>query len=349
MICSRYLAVFGNINLVSIWKPCVPGCQTFLQVNMTNLSASNLTNISQMQAMTNITKDGEALDVPLKISYITTVIFNSITCPFTVVLNVLVIMAVKRRPRLQSYANILLACLAVTDTFTGLLVQPTFIIWRIFQLLSGINTDTISLPHDFLIVAVTLSSALHLMLVTGERLIAIKYTFVYPYLVTTLNIKVTVTAFWVLALCCTILKRTFVNHRDWENMGEKIGNALVFIVLISSIVFIVMSYVILYNETVHLQNKIKAQQLSEEEIARFVKERKAPYTTVYIVGAVLLCLSPGAALTILSFIRELNLSYSVPWVGTIVMFNSPQSTDLLLATICISNIFSSCSSCKLKD
>ena len=146
--------------------------------------------------------DDKALDVQLKVSYITTVIFNSITCPFTVVLNVLVIMAVKRRQRLQSYANILLACLAVTDTFTGLLVQPTFIIWRIFQLLGGINTDTISRLHEFFIVAVTLSSALHLMLVTCERLIAIKYTMAYPYLVTTQKIKVAVTTSW---LACRLI------------------------------------------------------------------------------------------------------------------------------------------------
>ena len=63
---------------------------------MTNLSASNLTNISQ--ATRNITMDGEALNVALKVTYIITIIFNSVTCPFTAALNVLVIMAVKRRP-----------------------------------------------------------------------------------------------------------------------------------------------------------------------------------------------------------------------------------------------------------
>ena len=184
---------------------------------MTNLSASNLTNISQ--ATTNITIDGEALNVPLKVTYIITIIFNTVTCPFTVALNVLVNTAVKRRARLQSYANILLACLAVTDALTGLLVQPTYIILRIFQVLGGINTDIVYDLHNMFLVAVTLSSALHLMLVTCERLIAIKYTFEYPYLVTALNIKVAVTGFWVLALCCTILRRPSVNQlfmTGWE-------------------------------------------------------------------------------------------------------------------------------------
>ena len=164
---------------------------------MTNLSVSNLTNISQ--AIASVAMDDEALDVPLKISYIITVILNSISCPFTVALNVLVIMGVKRRPRLQSCANILLACLAVTDALTGVFVQPTFIIRRIFQLLGEINTDIVRTLHIFFLTVVTFSSALHLMLVTCERLIAIKYTMAYPHLVTAQNIKVAVTSSWVLA------------------------------------------------------------------------------------------------------------------------------------------------------
>ena len=287
---------------------------------MTNLSASNLTNISQ--ATTNITIDGEALNVPLKVTYIITIIFNTVTCPFTFALNVLVITAVKRRARLRSYANILLACLAVTDALTGLLVQPTYIIWRIFELLGGINTDIVSDLYNMFLVAVTLSSALHLMLVTCERLIAIKYTFVYPYLVTALNIKVAVTVFWVLALCCTILRRPSVNQLFNDGMGEKIGNVLIVVVIISCNVFMVMSYAILYKETTHQQNRIKTQQLLQEEVERFLKEKKALKTTVYVIGAVLLCFSPGAVLTVLSDINKLNIAYSAPWIMTIVMLNS---------------------------
>ena len=287
---------------------------------MTNLSASNLTNICQ--ATTNITIDGEAFNVPLKVSYIITIIFNSISCPLTVALNLLVIMAVKRRVRLQSYANILLACLAVTDALTGILVQPTYIIWRVFQLLGAINTDMIHNLHILFLVAVTLSSALHLMLVTCERLIAIKYTFVHPYLVTARNIKVAVTVFWFIALCGTILKRTSVSQLFNDGMGEKIGNVIIFIVIISCIIFIVMSYSILYKETAYQKNKIKTQQILQEEVERFLKEKKALKTTVYVIGAVLLCFSPGAVIAILSCIRELNIRYSAPWIMTIVMLNS---------------------------
>ncbi|KAL9964508.1 hypothetical protein ACROYT_G028159 [Oculina patagonica] len=84
---------------------------------MVNISSSIFTN-----KLVNISKEGETRNLLYEVNSIINVIINSITCPLTVLLNVLVIMAVKRRPRLQSYTNILLACLAATDVLTGLTV-----------------------------------------------------------------------------------------------------------------------------------------------------------------------------------------------------------------------------------
>jgi len=82
--------------------------------------------------------------VSLYVSSVITVVFNSITGPLTFLLNVLVIMAVKRTSRLQTKANMLLACLAVTDAFTGLLTQPLFImVWKAFYLLEVPDEDAV--------------------------------------------------------------------------------------------------------------------------------------------------------------------------------------------------------------
>ena len=76
-----------------------------------------------------------ALDVPPRLSaqeqmcLIINIILNIITYPFTVLLNALVIIAVKTRPTLQSNANILLACLAAIDAVSGVLAQPSFILY----------------------------------------------------------------------------------------------------------------------------------------------------------------------------------------------------------------------------
>ena len=159
------------------------------------------------------------------------------------------------------------------------------------------------------------------MLVTCERLIAIKYTLLYPYLVTTWNIKVAVTAFWFLSLCCAIFRRTFVSQL-FQKVPLKIGNLIASIVIFSCIIFLATSYAILYHETVHQQKKIKTQQLHQEMVERFVKERKALRTTVYVVGAVLLCFTPGAAFTILWNLVELDLAHPAVWISTFLMLNS---------------------------
>ena len=61
------------------------------------MSVLNLGNI--WQPLTNITMDGDTKGVLVQVGHILTIIFNSIMCSFTDALNVLVIMAVKRRSR----------------------------------------------------------------------------------------------------------------------------------------------------------------------------------------------------------------------------------------------------------
>ena len=116
---------------------------------MISLSDSNFTKTTEK--LSNVTTESHVPNVALEVSYIFTIIINSITCPFTVLLNVLVIMAVKRRPRLQTNANILLACLAVTDALTGLTSQPLYVLWKTFQLHNIANAATVGNFHNFCI------------------------------------------------------------------------------------------------------------------------------------------------------------------------------------------------------
>ena len=160
------------------------------------------------------------------------------------------------------------------------------------------------------------------MLVTCERLIAIKYTMAYPYLVTTQKIKVAVTSSWVLSLCFSAIVRWPLSDLLFnEGVAEKIGKMIVSLIMSSCIVFMSTSYAILYKETARQQNKIKTQQLPQEEVERFLKERKVLKTTVYVVGAVSLCLSPGAS-AFVPAIAELKSAYASPWFRMFVMLNS---------------------------
>ena len=270
-------------------------------------------------------------NVPILVSLISTVIVNGISCPLIVTLNVLVIMAVKTRPRLQTNTNILLACLAATDAvLTGLLVQPSFILWATLNLLGKTTQgtmDAVARFHSSSLRIAVMCSSLHLMLVTGERLTAIKFFTRYPYVVTKQNIKHAVIVFWILAItwgATDMLAQIYIDGLLFYL------NFLLAIILISCVLFITCSYVILYHETLRQRKKIKTQQLPQEAVERFANESKALKTTVYIVGAVVFCLLP-AALSLLWVVslppgvnpRESKFFYAyTPWISTFGMLNS---------------------------
>ena len=304
-----------------------PGALQFqyaFDLTSTKFSRSNFASFTEMA-----TKD-DTQNVPVLVSLTSTVIINGISCPLIVLLNVLVIMAVKRRPRLQTNANILLACLAATDAvLTGLLVQPSFILWKTLQLLGRTSQETVFVTrfHNSCLRTAFMCSSLHLMLVTGERLIAIKFTMRYPYVVAKQNIKRAVIVFWFLAIIWGI---TDMLAQVYSQGPINYMNFPLAIILISCVLFITYSYVILYRETLCQRKKIKTQQLPQEAVERFTKENKALKTTVYIVGAVVFCLLPAAffLLWIVSLPpganpTKLKFFYAItPWIRTVGMLNS---------------------------
>ena len=102
------------------------------------------------------------------------------SCPVIIMMNVLVIVAIKTRRILQSEYNILLACLAGTNLAVGLVSQPLFIAQEIYFL------SRASLLHycyfSRLIVSVflfyVLNPCLILAILSTERYIAMKYPLV---------------------------------------------------------------------------------------------------------------------------------------------------------------------------
>ena len=242
---------------------------------MVDVSLTSFTNFTNKTS-----REDDTADVPPVAGAIIIII---ITCPCTVLLNVLVIKAVKTTPRLRTNSNILLACLAVTDALTGLLGQPLFVLWKIF-LLVGLSDSKIVENCNYAIVIITLTASFfHLMFVTFERLIAIKFTMQYSNIITEKNMKIAVIVVWITASIYGVLRGT-----------EKVNTAryLTGPLAISCILFLTFAYLIMYRETARHKEKIKTQQLPQEDVERFLKENKALKTTLFVVGAVLVFLLP---------------------------------------------------------
>ena len=227
--------------------------------------------------------EGDSGDVPSVAVSMITIIINTISCPFTVVLNVLVIKAVKTTPRLRTNSNILLSCLAVSDVLTGLFCQPFFILWQIFLLLGLSNGEILQNCYQVSVIVFQTASYLHLMLVTFERLMAIKFTMKYSNIITDDNMRRAVLVVWIIAFINGVL-------RGMEMV--KVAGSLAGLLTLSCVLFLAFSYCIMYRETRRQQEKIKNQQLPQEEKERFAKENKALKTTLFVVGAVVIFLLP---------------------------------------------------------
>ncbi|XP_068756789.1 trace amine-associated receptor 2-like [Montipora capricornis] len=264
--------------------------------------------------------NGEEKDVFSLVFVSITIIVNTIACPFTIGLNMLVIIAIKRKRRLQNNGNIMLACLAVTDVLTGLTSQPSFILWKTASLLGSDIAKVFYPIHRLCIIVLSYSSALHLMMVVGDKMIAIKYPFWYPSVMTTRNIKMGVLLCWVYSSSFRLPIQLIQG-----------SSALYFIsvshIFFVCVVFVSTSNVILYFETRRHHKMIKAQQLPQEQVETFLKENKAFKTTVLVVGAVGLCLLPAIFILVMfavGFFREriflLNLMLSM--TPTFMMINS---------------------------
>ena len=279
---------------------------------MTNKSQINLNQFSK-----NVSDEGLQLDLTEQFVLIIQMIIITTACPFTILLNIFVITVVKKTPRLQSKPNILLACLAATDAFIGLTVQPSSILVELFRLLD-MSSLAKKIRHFFFnaasLAGIT-NSLLYLTLVTFERLVAIKFTIHYPFLITRKNINATVATFWIIAFCTWAL-RYMTPYVVLFTVGPLVPGC---------IIFTAMSYVILYRETLRHKKRIKTEQIAQQEVKHFLKENKALKTTVYVVGSLVLCFIPLLFLFISLLADSLSLKDSVDFVSfsrVLVMLNS---------------------------
>lgn len=113
-------------------------------------------------------------------------VINLLVSPFTILLNVLVVIAVKTRPRLRNKYNALLACLAATDSMTGAIGQPLFVAEQIYRLKGDFVSDFCAIRSAAGLSYETFNmvSLHHLALISIERFIAIKFPHKYHEIIT---------------------------------------------------------------------------------------------------------------------------------------------------------------------
>ena len=134
---------------------------------------------------------------------IISIILNALSVPVAILMNALVIVAVKTRPRLQNNYNMLLACLAGTDLLVGIICQPSSIAQQIDVIRGMSLNEFCQADRNFFIPL--FASLYHLTLLSVERFVAIKYTFRYNTIMTPRRLATAVVTSWVIA-CLSALQ-----------------------------------------------------------------------------------------------------------------------------------------------
>ncbi len=208
------------------------------------------------------------------------ILIIAMTCPFTIVLNVLTMIAVKMKARLQSMSNIALACLAATDAMVGILVQPLYISLAITTLQGETTSDACPLQNvtrcamNFF----CFSSIAHLVLMAADRYMAIKHSYRYEHIVTKRRVLIGSAVAWILTTTVHIL--LFFDH----DLFVPINNSI----LAAFVVLIIVCSVVVYGEARRHEKQIAAQQISVEAREKFLREKRALKLTTSIVIVVIL-------------------------------------------------------------
>lgn len=248
------------------------------------------------------------------------VVLNLATCPIIILMNMLVIIAIKRHYRLQTMYNVLLACLALTDLMVGVASQPIFVAQEIYLLAGASLTDYCGLYSQTIYVFLVpcIESLLTLALLSVERYLAMKYSLRYATMITVPRITAAVVCSWVISVVPLILRLIPATI--------PFSKVFYFVSVVSSIIVIVFCHFSVYFVSRRHMIQIKAEQVTGEAKANFLRETKAVKTTSIIIAFLFLSYVPGILYGAMKYILSSRYSERqtnwLPFATSCLLLNS---------------------------
>ena len=243
----------------------------------------------------------ERLSPELRAVFIFRIVVNAIICPIVVLLNILVMVAVKTKRQLRTKSNVSLACLATTDLVVGLVVQPLQIVHYSFLLKGETDTicSTLAKIRTTFATKCAITSLNLSVLLSAERYIAIKHSFVYENLVTKVRIIVATGLVWTVAIAIP-------TGDFWPPKILYVGLLLVIIMQLMSIASVVYLNVSIYREVRRNEKQIIANQVSLEAKEKLIKNKKAFYCIIIVLLSIFLCYFPANIIVaiMISFLKD---------------------------------------------
>lgn len=247
---------------------------------------------------------------------------TTIACPIIIVLNALVIVAVKKFKKLQTNSNILLASLACVDLIVGTVSLPLTILLDTLILHGTVSEEKICAIDriaGFVLYSTFNASFYHLILIAKERYAAVVKYAEYKVMVSKVRIKNYVAFPWITTLSTAAIFATLVG----AGVPYSVSQILVFILIILWIIgFLVIGYCYL-RINVQIQKRLRRRHTRENVSVHAAAENKISYTMLLLTVAILIS---GVPSIIVFFFASSTSSFRTisanRWAELILQLNS---------------------------
>ena len=250
------------------------------------------------------------------------VAITTIACPVTILLNLLVIIALKTRRELKKNPNVLLSGVALTDLLVGAVSMPLTITFDMLVIQRVLVMDIIC-TIDFMSVSVLhigcWASFFHLLLIAWERYVAIAKCMDYKAVVTTARLNKYTRAAWLLALL------TVVTIVIMGAAGAPYELVSVVDVILSIFWFVCLSLIAYFYLKAYLAlrkwNRTRVRQVNV--LMKGKLESKVAYKTFWLA---VFCAVSGFPSLVVHLFRGVSPFFrrvsTIRWVETIFQINS---------------------------
>ena len=224
--------------------------------------------------------------------------FASIVSPAAVLLNALIIIAVKQRKELQRTSNILLTSLAVTDLLVGSLCIPLSAVVKLL-VPHQVLADHYICMLDFVAISSTITLAIcsifHLTVIAWERYVAIRKWIDYKVMVTKSLMKKLAIIAWVLAIV-TVSPPNFITAlKGMMRANEAVIALEIFLIPLSLLLMSALSLIVYFYVMVYLGvRKRKVSQIRQvSELVKVKQERRIAMTAAVVTITLILSFVPS--------------------------------------------------------
>ena len=250
--------------------------------------------------------------------------FASIISPAAVLLNALIIIAIKKKGELQRLSNILLSSMAITDLLVGGICAPLSAIDGLllsYQILSPQHICTLYVTTACFTVTLIFCSVVHLTLIAWERYVAIRRWRDYRVIVTKDRLKKLAKTAWILGtvfiLSPILISVAFTGQTRFPVPAVSTCCMLALIVYF---------YFNVYREI----RKRKFNQISQVSVEVSMKlEYRVAKTTALVTVALILSFMPAAILSLLGRFFPVLRKMSSWCVGETLMLSNSLVNPLI--------------------